>query len=85
LSLFDITQGLGHINVFNIIIVPFKAFVPLLNEIVHVAVKSGVVPDSQWCTSCWISTCFKGPNNWMSWEQGVDSREDAPTPPIVFW
>ena len=47
MSLFDITQGLGHINVFNIIIVPFKAFVPLLNEIVHVAVKSGVVPDSQ--------------------------------------
>jgi hypothetical protein len=41
--LFDITQGLGHINVFSII-VPFKAFVPLLNEIVHVAVKSGVVP-----------------------------------------
>ena len=47
MSLFDITEGLGHINVFSIIIVTVKAFVPLWNEIVHVAVKSGVVPDSQ--------------------------------------
>jgi hypothetical protein len=63
-----------HTDLFNTILMLIKAFVPLFDEIVHLAAKSGLIPDSWQHTSRRISTplfmylperyCVKDSNKW---------------------